>query len=408
MTDMIEWSTAYDIFDKRYIEDPYTIWDQLRGECPVAHTDKWGGSWLPTTYEDVTAMARDIEHFSSRNVSVAQPISANVQSQTGTYTGTPLPAPIAADPPLHSQTRRPLLPSFSPRAVDELEVFTRAWCRELMDGIAGRDTADIAVEYSQQIPAQVIASMLNVPTTMRDQFTTWVRNILELGGTDPELRQENTKQVFAFFAEQIELRRKNGFGNDLISTLMQEEFEGAPMPDPLVGGICGLLLVAGVDTTWSGIGSSLWHLATHPEDRERLVREPELIPTAVEEFLRAYSPVTMGRIVVEDHEYKGCPMHAGDKVLLSFPAANRDPKVFEDADKVIIDRQVNRHVAFGAGIHRCAGSNLARMEMRVAIEEFLARVPDFEIDESKQVTWAGGQVRGPRNIPIRINRSVGH
>ena len=408
MTDMIDWSTEYDIFDKRYVEDPYTIWDQLRGECPVAHTDKWGGSWLPTTYEDVTAMARDIEHFSSRSVSVTPPLDASVQSQSGTYTGTPLPAPIAADPPLHSATRRPLLPSFSPRAVDELEVFTRAWCRELMDNIAGRDFADVAVEYSQQIPAQVIASMLNVPTTMRDQFTTWVRNILEFGGTDPELRQENVRQVFEFFIAQIADRRTNGFGTDLISTLLQEELDGEPIPEPLVVGMCGLLLVAGVDTTWSGIGSSLWHLATHPEDRERLVREPELIPTAVEEFLRAYSPVTMGRIVTEDFEYKGCPMHAGDRVLMSFPAANRDPDVFPDADKVIIDRQHNRHVAFGAGIHRCAGSNLARMEMRVAIEEFLARVPDFEIDDTKEVTWAGGQVRGPRNIPIRINRSVGH
>ena len=408
MTDMIDWATGYDIFDKRYIEDPFTIWDQLRGTCPVARTDKWGGSWMPTTYDDVTAMARDIEHFSSRNVSVGQPISTSVQSQTGGYSGTPLPAPIAADPPLHSATRRPLLPSFSPRAVDELEVFTRAWCRELMDTIAGKEFADAAVEYAQQIPAQVIATMLAVPTTMRDQFTTWVRNILEFGGTDPALRQENIQQMFVFFYEQLEDRRKNGFGDDLISTLMQEEYEGAPMPDPLVVGMCGLLLVAGVDTTWSGIGSALWHLATHPEDRERLIREPELIPTAVEEFLRAYSPVTMARIVAEDHEYKGCPMHAGDKVLLSFPAANRDPKVFPDADKVIIDRQHNRHVAFGAGIHRCAGSNLARMEMRVAIEEFLARVPDFGIDATRETTWAGGQVRGPRNIPIRINRSVGH
>jgi cytochrome P450 len=150
----------------------------------------------------------------------------------------------------------------------------------------------------------------------------------------------------------------------------------------------------------------LWHLATHPEDRERLLREPELIPSAVEEFLRAYSPVTMARFVTEDFEYKGCPMSEGDRVLMAFPAANRDPSVFADADKVVIDREHNRHVAFGAGIHRCAGSNLARMEMRVAIEEFLARVPDFEVSDPSRVTWAGGQVRGPRTIPVRVNRTV--
>jgi cytochrome P450 len=121
---------------------------------------------------------------------------------------------------------------------------------------------------------------------------------------------------------------------------------------------------------------------------------------AIEELLRAYSPVTMARIVTEDLEYNGCPMHAGDRVLMNFPAANRDPAAFPDADKVILDREVNRHVAFGAGIHRCAGSNLARMELRVAVEEWLARIPEFELDPEGQVTWAGGQVRGPRNAPV--------
>jgi cytochrome P450 len=160
------------------------------------------------------------------------------------------------------------------------------------------------------------------------------------------------------------------------------------------------LLVAGIDTTWSSIGSSLWHLATHPEDRRRLAAEPELIPTAIEEFLRAYSPVTMGRIVTEDVEFHGCPMKAGDRVLLPFPAANRDPEAFEDADRVIIDRERNRHIAFGIGIHRCAGSNLARMELRVALEEWMKAIPEFELDRSRPMLWAGGQVRGPRALPV--------
>jgi cytochrome P450 len=306
---------------------------------------------------------------------------------------------------VHTYTRRALLPSFSPRAVDELEVFTRAWCRELMDRIAGRDTADIAVEYSQQIPAQVIATMLGVPTNMKDRFTGWVRAILENAAADPEGRKNAVMELVQFFGEQVADRRANGLGDDMISDLLRQEHEGEPYPENLILGMCGLLLIAGVDTTWSGIGSALWHLATHKEDRQRLLDEPELLPTAVEEFLRFYSPVTMARIVTKDHEYRGCPMHEGDRVLMAFPAANRDPEAFDDADKFVIDRENNRHVAFGAGIHRCAGSNLARMEMRVAIEEFLARVPEFEIDDTKEVTWAGGQVRGPRNIPVRILRS---
>ncbi|MEO6628715.1 MAG: cytochrome P450, partial [Aquihabitans sp.] len=163
-----------------------------------------------------------------------------------------------------------------------------------------------------------------------------------------------------------------------------------------------LLLIAGIDTTWSAIGASLWHLAHHPEDRRRLIAEPELVPFAVEEFLRFYAPVTMARIAATDTEIGGCPVAERDWVLLSFPAANRDPEAFERADEFVIDRQRNRHLAFGLGIHRCLGSNLARMELRVAIEEWLKRVPDFELADPEAVRWSTGQVRGPRTLPLRI------
>jgi cytochrome P450 len=124
------------------------------------------------------------------------------------------------------------------------------------------------------------------------------------------------------------------------------------------------------------------------------------MPLAIEELLRAYSPVTMARVVTEDVEFEGCPMKAGDKVLMNFPGANRDPAAFEDADTVVLDRQLNRHVAFGSGIHRCAGSNLARMELQVALEEWLHRIPEFRLADGAEVTWAGGQVRGPRQLPV--------
>ncbi|MGA1506653.1 MAG: cytochrome P450, partial [Ilumatobacteraceae bacterium] len=150
----------------------------------------------------------------------------------------------------------------------------------------------------------------------------------------------------------------------------------------------------------SSIGSSLWHLASHPDDLARLVREPELMPTAIEEFLRAYSPVTMARRLLDDTEFDGCPMKAGERILMNFPAANRDPEVFDRADEVLIDRRENRHVAFGAGIHRCAGSNLARMELRVSIETFITRIPEFSLADPSAVTWAGGQVRGPRSAVV--------
>jgi cytochrome P450 len=190
--------------------------------------------------------------------------------------------------------------------------------------------------------------------------------------------------------------------DDLITFLLNSELHGQKLTPQHVHGTVLLILIAGIDTTWSGIGSSLWHLATNAVDRRRLVENKEMIPQAVEEFLRAYAPVTMARLVKEDHEFHGVQMKQEDWVLLPFPAANRDETQFENANEVDIDRTENRHAAFGLGIHRCIGSNLARAELNVAVEVFLERFPDFELNTAEEVTWSTGQVRGPRSLPFRI------
>jgi cytochrome P450 len=169
-----------------------------------------------------------------------------------------------------------------------------------------------------------------------------------------------------------------------------------------VAGTIVLLLIAGIDTTWSAIGASLWHLAGHAGDRRRLGAEPALMPTALEEFLRVYAPVTMARLVREDMDWHGVRMKAEDWVLLPFPAANRDPEQFERAGEVVLDRTVNRHAAFGLGIHRCVGSHLARMELRVALEVWLSRFPEFTLADPDAVLWSSGQIRGPRVLPLRL------
>jgi hypothetical protein len=275
---------------------------------------------------------------------------------------------------------------------------TRKLCTDLVDGFISDGVADAAGDYAQQIPVRVIAAILGVPSSLSDTFTEWVRDVLEFAD-DPDRRLRGVEGLIGFFVAEVE-RRKADPGDDLLSDLLHSNFDGAPVEESVVLGVAALVLIAGVDTTWSAIGSSLWHLATHPADRQRMAASPETVPVAVEELLRAYSPVTMARVVTEDIEFQGCPMKAGDKVLMNFPAANRDPDAFEDADRVVLDRALNRHVAFGSGIHRCAGSNLARMELRVALEEWLARIPDFRLAEGAEVTWAGGQVRGPRQLPV--------
>jgi cytochrome P450 len=190
--------------------------------------------------------------------------------------------------------------------------------------------------------------------------------------------------------------------DDLTSYLINAELYGQKLEVFHVAGSMSLLLIAGIDTTWSAIGASLWHLAKTPADRQRLVDEPTLLPVAMEELLRVYAPVTMARLVKDDMAWGGVDMKAEDFILLSFPAANRDPSQFEQADEVVIDREKNRHAAFGLGIHRCIGSHLARMELRVALEVWLERIPDFSLADPEAVTWSAGQVRGPRTLPMRI------
>ena len=389
-----DWATDFDVLDPRYVADPFSIWDDLRQRCPIAHTDRRKSSWLPTRYEDVTAIAHDIEHFSSLKIAV---IPGDEDEDPANFDGPNLQyglPPISSDPPLHTWTRRLLLPWFSHKRVDSYVPMTRDLCRRLLDGFADSGHADAAADYAQQIPVRVIAHILGVSPDLSDTFTGWVRDVLEFAD-DAERRQHGAEELLNYFVAQVEDRRKHP-GDDLLSELLTTEVDGQPVDEGIVLGMAALALIAGVDTTWSAIGSSLWHLAAHPEDRKRLVAEPELMPTAIEELLRAFSPVTMAREVTQDIEYGGCPMKAGDKVLMNFPAANRDPEVFDHPEVVRLDRAHNRHVAFGSGIHRCAGSNLARMELQVAIVEWLARIPDFSLAEGEEVTWAGGQVRGPR------------
>ena len=391
-----DWATDYDIFDPGFVKDPYPVGDELRDRCPVAHSERWGGSWLPTRYEDVVAIAHEYETFTSRNIIVVPPPP---QQFEGPYGGVAAP-PISSDPPDHLWHRRLILPTFAPQAVAKYEPITRELCNSLIDGFIADGRADAAGGYAQQIPVRVIAMMLGVPVEMADEFTSWVRGVLEVGLTDPKVRYESRMKILGFFKGQVDDRKANPREDDLITELVNATHDGEQVPEEYAIGVCNLMLVAGIDTTWSSIGSSLWHLAQHPEHRAQLRENPDLWPTAIEELLRAYSPVTMARIVDHDTEFQGCPMKAGDRVLMAFPLANRDPAVFENPDDVILDRQQNRHVAFGAGIHRCAGSNLARLELRVALQTWMDRIPEFSLEAPADVTWAGGQVRGPRRCMV--------
>jgi cytochrome P450 len=394
-----DWATDFDHTDPAWVADPYPIWADLRQRCPVAHTGRYGGTWLPVTHELVSEVAYDTEHFTSRSVVVSEdrPGPDDLPAPIG------LSPPITSDPPFHALARGMLLPAFGPRAIAAVEPFTRDLCRELLAQTEGQPTFDAATEYARHIPVQVIVRFLGFPAEDADSFRQFIRLVLE--DVDTSAGDEEREAMFAELDAYMDAQIDDHIArprDDLTSFLIDAEIGGDKLSREHIRGTMILLMIAGIDTTWSAIGASLWHLAQHPGDRRRLAAEPELMGTAVEELLRAYAPVTMARLVAQDFDFHGHPLKEGDWLLLPFPAANRDPAFFADPDVVRLDRTQNRHAAFGLGRHRCLGSHLARMELRVALEEWLARYPDFELADPAAVTWSGGQVRGPRALPVRI------
>jgi cytochrome P450 len=393
-----DWATDFDHTHPDYAAHAPEIWDDLRQRCPVAHSDRFGGTWLPTRHDDVSRIAHDTEHFSSEGVVVTEWKPENL-APVG------YAPPITSDPPFHTTARRLLLAAFSPKEMARWEPVARQSCRELLDDMlaSGDDIVDAAVAYTQHIPVRVIAEMLGVPKEDGDKFRYFIHRILETPGViEEEMNYEDTLDHYLALAIEDHRRHPK---DDLIGFLLNAELDGQPLTDEHVNGTIALLLIAGIDTTWSAIGASLWHLAQHADDRKRLVDDPDVLLLAVEEFLRFYAPVTMARIVAKDVEFDGHTMAARDWVLLPFPAANRDPDAFDDADHFIVDRARNRHLAFGLGIHRCLGSNLARMELSVGVDEWMRRIPDFELADPAAVRWSAGQVRGPRQLPVRVLRT---
>ena len=390
-----DWATDFDHTHPDYAANAPAIWDDLRARCPVAHTDRFEGAWLPTRHADVAQIAHDTDHFSSEGVVVTMWKPEGI-APIG------YAPPITSDPPFHAIARRLLLPAFSPKVIARWEPEARAACRELLDDLlaGGGDIVDAATQYAQHLPVRVIAEMLGVPKEDGDKFRMFIHRILEAPGEGIEnLVYEDTLD---YYLDKVIEDHRIHPRDDLIGFLLQAEMDGTPLSTDHIRGTVALLLIAGIDTTWSAIGASLWHLAQHGEHRRRLVEEPEVLPFAIEEFLRFYAPVTMARIVAEETDVGGQHLGRRDWVLLPFPAANRDPDAFEDAGEFVIDRARNRHVAFGLGIHRCLGSNLARMELTVAIDEWMQRIPDFELADPAAVVWSTGQVRGPRQMPVRL------
>jgi cytochrome P450 len=308
------------------------------------------------------------------------------------------------DGKLHTAWRQLLGPFFSPGAIGNMQPAVRQRFVEVLDSVADRGECDFVHDVALRFPNVIFMDMFGLPRDDAEQFQSWEVDILHGGHAtaDAEQRRMDAMMaVYGYFTGLIKERREHPDPSrtDILSKSLDFEIDGEHVTDQDLLDFCLLMFMAGLDTVAAQLTFSWWHLATHDEDRRRIVDDPSLIDTAIEEFLRYYSFVTPSRKVLEDTEIAGCPVHAGQMVYLPLVSANRDPREFENAGEVLIDRTSNRHIAFGAGPHRCLGAHLARQELHVAMELWHQRIPHYRLAPGAEILEHGGQI-GITNLPI--------
>ncbi len=382
--------TDLDHHSDYFREHNFEIYEALRERCPVAHSNAWGGFWLFTDYDDVYEAEQNTELFSS------------VMEKQIPRNDSPDPfVPIDTDPPLLQQYRRITLPFFSPSAAKQLEPTFRKLATELIDDFIGSGKADIIEQLTIPLPARWILKALDFDESRWAEWVGWTHAVVHDRTSNVEKSIDGVTNIYANIIAEMTRRRTDGFGDDLLSAIMQGEVDGEPLRDELVIGYAFLMILGGMDTTSGLTGNALIQLDEHRDLRQRLIDEPAIMSKATEEFLRHDTPThTLTRLVTRDCDFKGEQLKAGDRVALCYAAANRDPKVFADPDVIDFDRTSNRHVSFGAGPHRCLGSNHARVMFSVMISEILTRMPDYRISGEVERFRDAGDVYAARHLPI--------
>lgn len=398
--------------------------DAVDSGCPVDHTDYtverplgWYHGHLdrvretaPFAWNDSTYGFLMINRYDHVREAMASPeLFSNVRtSALGDPAVKPRLLPQNLDGTEHMAYRHALNPWFSPAAVARTEPWVRARARQLIDDIAVRGRCDLATEFAMQLPTEAFLHHLGLPVddgpTMLPLVEAMFRGFF---GGDPHEMSATVDRIKAYFADLLAERRRDPLdpATDFLTYLTSCDIGDRPLDEDDAVTLAFTILLAGLDTTRSALGFMFHHLATHPADRSALVAKPSRVPVAVEELLRAYPLLLQaGRLVRRDFVFHGCPLRAGEIVWLGLASANRDPRQFDRAHEVVLDRETNRHLAFGAGPHRCLGAHLARMELCVVIEEWLARIPDFEFDESSLgangTRERGGQLMA-LGVPLR-------
>ena len=391
----------YSPYDYRIHEDPYPTYARLRSEAPLYRNDEFD-FWALSRHADVLAAFRDPAHLSNRFGVTLDPAAYGPQADKSMSF-------LAMDPPRHTRMRSLVSKAFTPRRVAELEVEIRAMCAEWLTPLAEAGQGEIVTDLAGKLPGAVIASLLGVPVSDRDRLKSLSDRMLhrEDGALSmPEDGIAAALEMIEMFGELTADRRATPT-DDLISGLVHTEVAGQDgnverLTDDEILSFCMLLGVAGNETTAKMIATGTVVLDLFPEERARLVADPALWPKAVEEILRFDPPSHyQGRVATRPLTYHGEEIPEGSIVVLINGAANRDPRAFDEPDRFIADRPIERQLAFGHGIHFCLGAPLARLETRVALQELVRRFPDFEVDREGVERFHSTNVRGLSKVPFR-------
>jgi cytochrome P450 len=362
--------------DERISRDPFTGWMSLFQEHPAIGSDQGDAPvWIPMRYADLCHVMRDTETFSRRHTDAYS-----------TPVGAPL-IPIHLDPPDHTKYRRLLNPLLSPVFAKSLDAQIRERAVALTEECASLGEVEYMRTFGFRFAPVIFFGLIGLPLEGVDHLVDVVdRALHHTDVTDPDGSQRRAAydELLTVLSEVIDARRAEP-RDDFVSSLVVATVDGEPIDEAILKQMCLLLLLAGLDTVAATLGYATLHFATHPNDRADLTAHPDLMPSAVEEILRYYPIDTSIRYVAKDATVAGCPMHTGDRVVLPFVTANRDPEEFAAPERFDMRRPHNRHVGFGVGPHRCAGAHLARVELAIALEEWHKRIPDYRVADGAEL-----------------------
>jgi len=384
--------TSYDHRKVAVSTDPDQVHSEMRATCPVAHSSQYDGFWVLTRYADVEAATRDTATFSSLPTVTLPPV------------GAPRPfIPVESDPPEHQKYRTLINAIFRPMRVEGFEGRIRAQAVELLDELVTRDTVDLAGDLMFPLTSRIITWFLGIPEQDIARFSEWSLGLITVGSPEEEFALQ--MEIRDYYIGLIESRRTNP-GDDLATHLLASRIDDRPVSDDEILDIYLTLTGAGGETTAAMGNHIFWLLDRHPELRKQLIADPSLIPSAIEEFVRYVSPVYgFARNATRDVEVDGVAISQGERVWMSWLSANHDEAQFPDAGSLILDRTPNAHLGFGAGPHRCPGSPLARLTLRILLEEVLDRLPDYRLADPDAVAISEGVTRVIRSLPAHVSPS---